>query len=89
MSIRWTPTALADLQTVPVANKNGTPVLIRDIGTVAFGPDIRQGAAEWNGQGETVAGIVVMRYGMNALNVISGVKQKLRDIAGSGQWQQD
>ena len=75
--------SLGDLESVPVGNKNGTPVLIRDIGTVAFGPDIRQGVAEWNGEGETVAGIVVMRYGMNALNVISGVKQKLRDVAGS------
>jgi copper/silver efflux system protein len=75
--------SLADLETVPVGNKNGTAVLVRDLGTVAFGPDIRQGVAEWNGTGETVAGVVVMRYGLNALNVISGVKQKLRDISGS------
>jgi Cu(I)/Ag(I) efflux system membrane protein CusA/SilA len=75
--------SLADLETVPVGNKNGTPVLVRDLGTVAFGPDIRQGVAEWNGTGETVAGVVVMRYGLNALNVISGIKQKLRDISGS------
>jgi len=57
--------------------------MVRDLGSVAFGPDIRQGVAEWNGSGETVAGIVVMRYGLNALNVISGVKQKLREISGS------
>ena len=75
--------SLADLETVPVGNKNGTPVVVRDLGTVAFGPDIRQGVAEWNGTGETIAGVVVMRYGLNALNVISGVKQKLRDISGS------
>jgi Cu(I)/Ag(I) efflux system membrane protein CusA/SilA len=75
--------SLSDLETVPVGNKNGTPVLVRDLGSVAFGPDIRRGVAEWNGTGETVAGIVVMRYGLNALNVISGVKQKLRDISGS------
>src|SRR5579872_4277940 len=75
--------SLSDLETVPVGNKNGTPVLVRDLGTVAFGPDIRQGVAEWNGTGETVAGVVVMRYGLNALNVISGVKKKLRDISGS------
>ena len=72
--------SLQDLETVPVATKNGTPVLIRDLGTVAFGPDIREGVAEWNGQGETVGGIIVMRYGMNALNVIDGVKNKLADI---------
>ena len=52
-------------------------------GTVAFGPDIREGVAEWNGEGETVGGIVVMRYGMNALNVIDGVKQKLAEIKPS------
>src|SRR5438477_531562 len=75
--------SLADLENVPVANKNGVPVLIRDVGTVAFGPDIREGVAEWNGQGETVGGIVVMRDGMNALNVIEGVKSKLAQIRPS------
>jgi Cu(I)/Ag(I) efflux system membrane protein CusA/SilA len=75
--------SLSDLETIPVATKNGTPVLVRDVGTVAFGPDIRRGVAEWNGEGETVGGIVVMRYGLNALNVISGVKQKLAQISGS------
>jgi Cu(I)/Ag(I) efflux system membrane protein CusA/SilA len=75
--------SLSDLETVPVTTKNGTPVLVRDLGSVAFGPDIRRGVAEWNGEGETVGGIVVMRYGMNALNVISGVKQKLAQISAS------
>ena len=75
--------SLSDLETVPVASKNGTPVLVRDLGTVSFGPDIRRGVAEWNGEGETVGGIVVMRYGLNALNVISGVKKKLAEISGS------
>jgi len=75
--------SLSDLETVPVTTKNGTPVLVRDLGSVAFGPDIRRGVAEWNGEGETVGGIVVMRDGMNALNVISGVKQKLAQISGS------
>ncbi|MGQ0445425.1 MAG: efflux RND transporter permease subunit [Beijerinckiaceae bacterium] len=75
--------SLSDLEMVPVASKNGTPVLVRDLGTVAFGPDIRRGVAEWNGEGETVAGIVIMRDGMNALNVTSGVKKKLAEISGS------
>jgi Cu(I)/Ag(I) efflux system membrane protein CusA/SilA len=75
--------SLSDLETVPVATKNGTPVLIRDLGTVTFGPDIREGVAEWQGEGETVGGIVVMRYGMNALTVINGVKQKLAEIKSS------
>jgi Cu(I)/Ag(I) efflux system membrane protein CusA/SilA len=75
--------SLDDLANVPVMAKNGTPVLIKDLGTVSFGPDIREGVAEWNGEGETVGGIVVMRYGLNALNVINGVKKKLADIKGS------
>jgi len=72
--------SIADLENVPVTAKNGTPVLIRDLGTVSFGPDIREGVAEWQGEGETVGGIVVMRYGLNALNVINGVKKKLAEI---------
>ena len=74
---------LSDLENVPVATKNGVPVLVKDLGTVTFGPDIRRGAADWQGEGETVGGIVVMRYGMNALDVINGVKAKLREIAPS------
>ena len=75
--------SLDDLANVPVTAKNGTPVLIKDLGTVSFGPDMREGVAEWNGEGETVGGIVVMRYGLNALNVINGVKKKLAEIKGS------
>jgi copper/silver efflux system protein len=74
---------LSDLQTVPVASNNGVPVLVKDLGTVAYGPDIRQGLAEWNGEGETVGGIVVMRYGQNALDVINGVKTKIAALAPS------
>jgi Cu(I)/Ag(I) efflux system membrane protein CusA/SilA len=75
--------SLSDLENVPVTAKNGTPVLIKDLGTVSFGPDIREGVAEWQGEGETVGGIVVMRYGLNALNVINGVKKKLAEVKGS------
>src|SRR5262249_11684655 len=75
--------SLDDLANVPVMAKNGTPVMLKDLGTVSFGPDIREGVAEWNGDGETVGGIVVMRYGLNALNVIEGVKKKLAEIKGS------
>ena len=74
---------LSDLENVPVATRNGTPVLVRDLGTVSFGPDVRRGAADWQGEGEAVGGIVVMRYGMNALDVINGVKAKLKQIAPS------
>ncbi len=73
----------SDLENVPVAAKNGVPVLVRNLGSVSFGPDIRRGAADWNGEGETVGGIVVMRFGMNALNVIDGVKKKLAEIRPS------
>ena len=72
-----------DLANVAVGSSNGTPVLIGDLGAVSFGPDIREGVADWNGKGQTVGGIVVMRQGMNALNVIQGVKAKLRAIAPS------
>jgi Cu(I)/Ag(I) efflux system membrane protein CusA/SilA len=75
--------SLSDLENVPVMAKNGTPVLIKDLGTVSFGPDIREGVAEWQGEGETVGGIVVMRYGLNALNVINGVKKKLAEVKRS------
>lgn len=75
--------SLDDLRNVAVGSSNGTPVLLRDLGTVSFGPDIREGAADWNGQGEAVGGIIVMRQGQNALDVIRGVKQKLHEIAPS------
>jgi Cu(I)/Ag(I) efflux system membrane protein CusA/SilA len=75
--------SLDDLALVAMGSKDGTPILLRDLGVVTFGPDIREGVAEWNGEGETVGGIIVMRQGMNALDVINGVKQKLRQIAPS------
>src|SRR5438034_1355181 len=58
-------------------------VLLRDLGTVTFGPDIREGVAEWQGEGEAVGGIIVMRTGENALNVINGVKARVAEIAPS------
>ena len=75
--------SLDDLRKVSVGAKNGTPVLLGDLGSVAFGPEVRRGVAEWNGEGETVGGIVVMRFGQNALNVIDGVKRKLAQIKSS------
>src|SRR5713101_1344303 len=75
--------SLSDLENVPVTAKNGTPVLLRDLATVTFGPEIREGVAEWQGEGEAVGGIVVMRYGENALNVINGIKKKVAEVAPS------
>ncbi len=56
------------------------PVLVRDVASVRFGPEIRRGLLEWNGEGESVGGIVVMRYGENALEVIDRVKRKVDDL---------
>ncbi|MCI0708277.1 MAG: CusA/CzcA family heavy metal efflux RND transporter [Ignavibacteriae bacterium] len=76
--------SLADIENIPVGNDGrGTPVLVKNIGRVEFGPDIRRGLAEWNGEGEAVGGIVVMRYGENALDVINRVKHKIEEITPS------
>ncbi|AIF97466.1 efflux RND transporter permease subunit [Alteromonas australica] len=70
-----------DIETIPLGvNDNGTPLLIRDIATVDIGPQMRRGIAELNGEGETVGGIVVMRFGENAQKTINGVKAKLEDL---------
>ncbi|HSE39493.1 MAG TPA: efflux RND transporter permease subunit, partial [Acidobacteriota bacterium] len=61
-------------------SETGTPVRIRDIGRVSLGPDIRRGIADLDGQGDVVGGIVVMRYGENALHVIERVKEKIKEI---------
>jgi len=69
---------LEDLKKVAVGlGANGVPVLLRDVANVQLGPDMRRGIAEWNGEGETVGGIVVVRYGANARLVIQEVKQRL------------
>ncbi len=58
----------------------GVPVRVKDVGDVVLGPDIRRGVADWNGEGDVVAGIVVMRQGENALQVIDRVKAKLEEL---------
>jgi len=73
------PTAL-DLQQVVVLAKDGTPVLLSDVARTIEGPALRRGIVELNGEGETVAGIVVMRDGENALDVINRVKDKLTEL---------
>ncbi|MBF0519908.1 MAG: efflux RND transporter permease subunit [Nitrospirae bacterium] len=74
-----------DIEDIPVGtNGNGTPVYVRDIGSVRLGPEIRRGLAELDGKGETAAGIVIVRFGENVLNVIERVKEKIKtDIAPS------
>jgi Cu(I)/Ag(I) efflux system membrane protein CusA/SilA len=58
----------------------GTPIRVGDVASVSFGPDIRRGAADWNGQGEVVGGIVVMRVGSNALEVIDAVEERIGEL---------
>ena len=73
-----------DIEKIAVGvNENGTPILLRDVATVRLGPDMRRGLAELNGQGEVAGGIVVMRFGENALTVIERVKAKLKEIEPS------
>ncbi len=75
---------ISDIEAVVLrSNKDGNPVTVGDVARVQIGPEIRRGIAEWNGDGETVAGIVVMRYGENALEVIDRVKQRLIEIRPS------
>ncbi len=77
-------TSVDDLQVVPVGtDQQGTPLTVRDVAHVTIGPDIRRGLAELDGTGEAVGGIVIMRYGENALEVIDRVKQKLRELGPS------
>lgn len=70
----------ADLEKVVVYAQNGTPVLLNDIARIVEGPSLRRGIVELDGEGETVAGIVVMRDGENALRVIERVKSKLEEL---------
>jgi Cu(I)/Ag(I) efflux system membrane protein CusA/SilA len=74
---------IEDIENIPLKTAQGTPVYIRNVGTVHLGPDLRRGVAELNGEGEVVGGIVVMRYGENALHVIDGIKRKLEEIKPS------
>lgn len=70
----------SDLESVVVYAANGTPILLSDIARVIEGPALRRGIVEYNGEGETVAGIVIMRDGENALEVIGRVKTKLKEL---------
>jgi Cu(I)/Ag(I) efflux system membrane protein CusA/SilA len=74
--------SVEDVKAIPVMvdARTGTPVYVRDLAGVAIGPLMRRGLTEANGEGEVVTGIVVMRYGQNALSVIDGVKRKLEEL---------
>jgi len=72
---------VGDIEKLVVKADNGAPVLIRDIARVELGPDERRGLTELNGEGEVVSGIVIARYGVNALEVIHNVKAKIAEIS--------
>lgn len=72
---------IEDLESVVVkVNEKGTPILLADIAEIRLGPQMRRGIAELDGEGETVGGIIVMRYGENALDVIDAVKEKMHEL---------
>jgi len=71
----------ADIEMLVVKSEGGTPVLIRDIARVEMAPDERRGLSELNGEGEVVSGIVMSRFGQNALEVIHNVKAKVAEIS--------
>lgn len=76
--------SLDDIRSIPVGtDKQGTPITVREVAYVTIGPDMRRGVAELDGTGEVVGGIVIMRYGENALDVIDRVKKKLQEIEPS------
>ncbi len=75
---------IKDIKQIPLGlGKNGVPILLKDVAFVQIGPEMRRGIAELNGEGEVVGGIVVMRYGQNAMKTISGVKEKLTQLKSS------
>lgn len=75
--------SIEDIEDIPLKTQKGTPVYIKNVGTVHLGRDLRRGIAEPNGEGEGVGGIIVMRYGENALRVIDGIKKKLEKVKPS------
>ncbi len=84
----------ADIEKIAVGTDGkGTPILLRDIAAVQLGPEIRRGAADLDGKGEAVGGIVVVRFGENVLSVIDRVKARIKEIdaiaAGRGEDRHD
>ncbi|MGH8597479.1 MAG: efflux RND transporter permease subunit, partial [Gammaproteobacteria bacterium] len=72
-----------DIEEIVLKSERGTPVLVRDVARVEIGPDERRGLTELNGEGEVVSGIALQRFGMNALDVIQSVKDRINEIASS------
>ncbi len=74
--------SVADIEGIVLKVDRGTPILIRDVARVEIGPDERRGLTELNGEGEVVSGIVLQRFGQNALEVIRNVKAKIVELSG-------
>ena len=73
--------SLDDLRQTPIGvDKDGTPILLSQVANVGLGPELRRGVVELDGEGEVVGGIMVMRFGENALTVIEGIKKKLAEL---------
>jgi Cu(I)/Ag(I) efflux system membrane protein CusA/SilA len=73
--------SVEDLENIVVmSSKEGTPILVKNLAEVRIGPEMRRGVAEWNGEGEAVGGIIVMRFGENGLKTIERVKEKLKTL---------
>ena len=73
--------SLQDVEEIPVgAGSNGTPVRVRDVARVQFGPELRRGLVDLDGEGEVAGGVVVMRFGENALATIQGVRAKIEEL---------
>lgn len=73
--------SIEDIEHVPLGvDRNGTPILLKQVANVHLGPELRRGIAEWDGEGEIVGGIIVMRYQENALKVIHAVEEKLEEL---------
>ncbi len=72
-----------EIVAIGVSPNSGSPIYLKDVATIDIGPELRRGLAEWNGEGETVGGIVVIRFGENALAVIERVKERLEELKRS------
>jgi len=76
---------IKDLEQIPLGvGPGGTPILLKDVANITIGPEIRRGLADWNGEGETVGGIVVVRSGADTLSTIAGVKERLAELEADG-----
>jgi Cu(I)/Ag(I) efflux system membrane protein CusA/SilA len=72
-----------EIVAIGVSPNSGSPIYLKDVATIDIGPELRRGLADWNGEGETVGGIVVIRFGENALAVIERVKERLAELKKS------